>query len=72
MKYYYFNINTDKHGRHEVHNNECTSSNLPLEKNKREIGYCSDCHEALKKAKSLYPNRNFDGCYYCSRPCNKG
>ena len=70
MNHYYFNQNTDDKGNHEVHTTDC--SYLPSVENRIYIGYFSDCKSAISDAKSKYPFKTFDGCFYCCRPCNKG
>lgn len=70
MKHYYFNINKDQHGRHEVHTEEC--SFLPNVSNRKYIGYANNCSEALEKASAANPTMVFDGCFYCSKPCHRG
>lgn len=70
MKHYYFYNYTDNKGNHEVHAESC--SYLPVPANRTYIGYFSDCKEAIKKAKTDYPSRGFDGCFWCSRDCHKG
>lgn len=67
---YHFNNNTDDKGRHEVHTRTCTY--LPKLENRTQIGIYSTCNEAIAKAKSDYPWREFDGCFYCCNPCHKG
>lgn len=70
MDHYYFNSNADDKGRHEVHKENC--SYLPSVSNREYIGYESSCHDAINKAQSKYPNKIFDGCFWCCRECNKG
>ena len=70
MKHYYFYDYTDKHGNHEVHTGDC--SKLPSIMNRTYIGYYSSCKEAISKAKSSFPLKSFDGCYYCSNECHNG
>ncbi|MCM3396819.1 hypothetical protein M3638_03060 [Oceanobacillus profundus] len=67
---YYFNDNKDKHGRHEVHRKSC--SYLPAVSNRTMIGSVDDCKEAIRKAKSEHPYKEFDGCYHCSYLCHNG
>lgn len=70
MSFYYFNNNVDEHGYHEVHTGECTF--LPSSFNRTLIGYYSDCKTAIKAARIAYPDKDFDGCYFCCRECHKG
>ena len=67
MPFYYVNINEQPTGEHEVHRDTCT--HLPEPKNRIDLGYCSNCREAIEKAKEYY-NR-VDGCKYCSGDCHK-
>lgn len=68
--FYFFNINEDDKGRHEVHIELCNY--LPNIKNRQLIGYCTDCKSAIHDAQLKYPHYRFDGCYYCCRECHKG
>ena len=70
MAYYCYNTNTDSKGNHEVHTTTC--SNRPSAENQVSLGLHSDCQSAISKAKSISGKSNFDGCYYCCRPCHKG
>ena len=70
MSYYIYNKNVDNNGRHEVHTTNC--SYLPAAENRVSIGSHSYCKSAISYAKTLYPSKTFDGCYYCSTACNKG
>lgn len=70
MEHYYFNKNIDDKGNHEVHTKGC--EHMPQIQNQVYIGYCSDCHEAIAKAKKEHGKNNFDGCKYCCEPCHKG
>ena len=65
MNHYYVNNNAQPTGEHEVHKESCQY--LPT--NRTDLGYCSDCTEAVRKARQIYSN--VDGCYYCSYPCHK-
>ncbi|WP_062320880.1 hypothetical protein [Halolactibacillus sp. JCM 19043] len=68
--YYYFNINVDRNGKHEVHSENC--SYLPNTANRKYIGLVSDCKQAMIKAKADNPSKEFDGCYYCCNACHTG
>ena len=53
MAKYYVNDNAQSNGDHEVHKEGCywlgqANSVTPL-------GECSSCHEAVRKAKKIYP-----------------
>lgn len=68
---YIYNRNTDSKGNHEVHTTTC--SYVPQSSNQVKIvGNFDSCKEAIKEAKLQSGKTNFDGCYYCSRPCHKG
>jgi len=69
-QHYYYNSNIDDKGNHEVHTENC--SYLPNIQNRNYIGYETNCQDAIKKAKETTGKSNFDGCYYCCNPCNKG
>ncbi|MGL6186126.1 MAG: hypothetical protein ACRC1T_12190 [Clostridium chrysemydis] len=70
MENYYFNNNTDSHGRHEIHTESC--SHGPAIFNRTKIGSFSSCSAALRSAQNSYPLKSFDGCYYCCNECHKG
>lgn len=70
MTYYYYNNNTDNKGNHEVHKDNC--SYLPAANNRTLIGYETNCQSAIDSAKRKTGKTNFDGCYYCCRPCHTG
>jgi len=63
---YYVNDNAQSTGEHEVHKAGC--SHMPYESNSTFLGYFSDCHEAVEKAREKYSN--VDGCYFCARDCH--
>jgi len=60
----------DNKGNHEVHEDGC--SYMPSYSNRVMIGYESDCSSAISHAKRDTGKSNFDGCYYCCRPCHTG
>jgi hypothetical protein len=64
MPEYYVNQNPQSTGEHEVHAEGC--SYMPI--SKLPLGWFSDCHAAVEKARDYY--KNVDGCYYCSNPCH--
>lgn len=68
LKRYYFNNDVDNHYRHEVHTEDC--SYLPLDRTY--IGYFDNCKDAISKAEQQYPQKAFDGCFFCCRECHKG
>lgn len=65
---YYFNNKADDKGRHEVHERTCRY----LTENKTEIGVFSSCQDAIRQAKLQHFQKEFDGCFWCSRSCHKG
>lgn len=69
-KKYYFNNNADEHGYHEIHTEDCHY--LPALQNQIYIGEFSDCSSAFMNASIRYPDKKFDGCFYCCRTCHKG
>lgn len=72
MPNYICNKNADDKGRHEIHTISC--NHLPSPSNQLDIGYFSNCQEAINYMVRSNPNGNFnfDGCYYCCYPCHKG
>ena len=70
MNHYFFNIHSDSNENHEIHTKDCAF--LPSLLNREYIGYYSSCQEAMKAAKSKYPNKKFDGCYFCCNECHRG
>ena len=66
---YIVNREAQADGYHEVHNlNTC--SYLPAQHNRVNIGWFSNCQDALRAAKNQYPNDNIDGCYHCCNACH--
>ena len=61
LEYYYVNKNTDAQGNHEVHRESCAY--LPQPTNREYLGYFSNSHDAVYKAKQQYPTA--DGCWHC-------
>jgi hypothetical protein len=57
---------------YELHNEE-NCNRLPLLLNRLDVGYFSNCQDAMRAAKSKYPYRasDIDGCYYCCAACHK-
>lgn len=70
MSDYYTYTKKDKYGRYEIHTASC--SYLPAPENRALIGSATDCHDAIRQAKIKWPGNEFDGCFYCSKPCHKG
>ncbi|MEA2016622.1 MAG: hypothetical protein U9O59_08005 [Actinomycetota bacterium] len=68
MPDYYVNKQEQENGDHEVHEYNC--SWLPKEENRKYLGYFSDCHDAVRKAKERYSQSN--GCKYCCPACHTG
>ena len=69
-KHYYFYNHRDEHGYHEVHTEDCIF--LPSIENRTYIGYFPNCSFAIADAKNKYPDKKFDGCFYCCRTCHRG
>lgn len=67
---YYYNINADNNGYHEVHTETC--SFLPDVSNRIYIGNFSTCREAIAEAQRKHSFMDFDGCYFCCNSCHKG
>ena len=53
---------------HEVHDLGVNCGHLPDAKNQKSLGWHSDCHSAVRKAKETYPSAN--GCFYCANDCH--
>lgn len=71
MPIYVCNKNADENGRHEVHATTC--SYLPQIENRIEIGWKSDCQEAIRQMYEWNPTGfRFDGCFWCCFPCHTG
>ena len=66
MAKYYVNDNAQDNGDHEVHKNGCVW--LPKIVSKTYLGEFSNCHDAVKAAKKIYPTS--DGCATCSPACH--
>jgi hypothetical protein len=66
MSQFYVNTQAQDNGDHEVHTTGC--SHPPLISNRKELGYFSNCHEAVAVARISYPTAN--GCYWCCRECH--
>jgi hypothetical protein len=63
---YIVNRNAQSNGDHEVHKAGC--SWMPNLENRKSLGDCADCHEAVRKAKQYDPKA--DGCKHCSSACH--
>lgn len=63
-----------KSGEYEVHNTTAGCSYMPKLENQIALGVHADCHGAVAKAKSDYPNERskINGCYYCCNACHTG
>ncbi|BAX79765.1 hypothetical protein [Labilibaculum antarcticum] len=66
MASYYVNKNAQANGDHEVHESGC--SYLPNPENRKDLGYFTNCKDAVTEAKKTYNQAN--GCYYCSKACH--
>lgn len=69
MKYFCVNKNGQSYpenGEHEVHREGCPTP--PWNANKHDLGDCSNCYEAVRKAKQVYDN--VDGCANCCPDCH--
>lgn len=67
MGYYYVNKNPQPNGDHEVHKEGC--SWMPEPQHKMLLGYFSNCYDAVREAKKIYPS-TADGCHYCCPECD--
>ncbi len=68
MKKYYVNMKAQTNGDHEMHVRDCEK--FPNSENAKYLGEFSNCQDALKEAKKIYP-LTADGCWICCRPCHK-
>ena len=66
MDDYYVNDNAQNNGDHEVHKEGC--SFLALVTDKTYLGKFSNCRDAVRKAKEIYPTA--DGCKHCIPECH--
>lgn len=66
MAEYYVNKNAQSNGDHEVHKAGCQY--LPLEHNRIFLGTFLSCRDAVREARTHYPQVN--GCYHCSYQCH--
>ncbi|WP_415324601.1 hypothetical protein [Chryseobacterium sp. MMS23-Vi53] len=66
MKKYYVNKKAQSNGDHEVHLVDCKY--LPSSENRKYLGEFSSCKDAVKEAKTEYPQSN--GCKTCSNECH--
>ncbi len=70
MPYYVFNDKRWDGKFHEVH--ETTCAHKPTLANQTDLGWHSNCKDAIKEAERRTGSRDFDGCYYCCKDCHKG
>ena len=68
MPNYCVNKNAQDDGYHEVHDLDSRKSCLPEKENQHYLGWLSDCHAAVRKAKESYSK--VDGCAYCCKECH--
>ena len=66
MDRYCVNDQPQTTGEHEVHKESCTHG--PSSQNRTDLGYFSNCREAVAKAKTIH--NNVDGCYFCAKECH--
>lgn len=69
-------LNKNKHDskcgkNYEIHD-EDSCTRLPLLENRIFLGYFSECHGAMRDAKTKYPDMasKIDGCCYCCPDCH--
>lgn len=55
-------------GHHEVHDTSrhCESKTYPAPENRIDLGWHSNCGQAITAARLRYPQVDIDGCYYCT------
>ncbi|MBB4265975.1 hypothetical protein [Roseospira visakhapatnamensis] len=66
MDKYCVNKTPQANGDHEVHKEDCLF--WPEKKQVMDLGYHTDCHSAMMRAKMHYPQSN--GCRHCCAPCH--
>ena len=66
MARYYVNNNPQPNGDHEVHEQGCYW--LSIARDVKYLGLHSNCHSAVKEAKTYYSKAN--GCKICSSDCH--
>lgn len=66
MNRYLLNRTPQANGDHEVHKDSCYFKPA----NYIDLGYHSNCHDAIRYAKANHLNIRIDGCVYCSRECH--
>ncbi len=75
MSYYIINKNkqdSETGENYEVHNKDICN-HLPLKGNQIDLGYFSNCKDAMNNAIAKYPkDKNaIDSCFYCCNSCHK-
>jgi hypothetical protein len=70
MDRFILNKNAQVNGDHEVHNVTKGCLYMPNSANQIDLGYHSSCHEAVAKAKKMWPQYRINGCYYCANECH--
>lgn len=68
MAQYYINKNAQANGDHEVHSDPC--SFMPNSSNRIDLGWHTNCFNAVAAAKARWPNDRINGCYYCCNACH--
>ena len=63
MELFFFNINKNEDGIHEVHTSSCPTP--PAKESQVFIGQFETSVAALEAAKLNYPTMNFKGCTQC-------
>jgi hypothetical protein len=70
MPKFIINANPQSNGDYEVHNATTGCSYMPAPSNQIDLGNHADCFGAVREAKSRYPARRINGCFYCCNPCH--
>ena len=68
MPNFIVNKSAQSNGDHEVHNTTSGCNYMPAVSNRKDLGWHSDCHGAVREAKKTYARSN--GCYYCCNACH--
>ncbi|SDZ93773.1 hypothetical protein SAMN05660420_00802 [Desulfuromusa kysingii] len=70
MPSFVINKNQQSNSDHEVHNATSGCTYMPNPENQIDLGTHVDCHGAVAKAKSSWPDSKINGCYYCCNACH--
>ncbi len=66
MDKYFVNKQQQSNGEHEVHKEGC--SKMPIDKDRKFLGFFNRCKDAVSEALKEYPTAN--GCFECIPDCH--